>query len=112
MEFYVDGSPTYQNEKDSIQVGLPESYRNTKFSNVTISIPAKDDYAVLTLCEVQVYLGKWITCRAKCICDIKKVREKSRECQNHNPNPFPGTKRKRKTDKTKQVQIEQTYEKH
>ena len=26
----------------------------------------------------------------------KKVREKSRECQNHKPQPFPDTKRKRK----------------
>ena len=41
----------------------------------------------------------------------KKLREKSRECQNHKPQPFPGTEEE-ETDKTKQAQIEQTYEKH
>ena len=30
---------------------------------------------------------------------IEKVREKSRECQNHKPHPFPDTKRKRKQTK-------------
>ena len=29
----------------------------------------------------------------------QKVREKSRECQNHKPQPFPDTKRKRKQTK-------------
>ena len=28
--------------------------------------------------------------------DMKKVREKSRECHNHKPQPLPDTKRKRK----------------
>ena len=39
----------------------------------------------------------------------KKVKEKSRECHNHKPQLFP---EEEKTDKTKQEQIEQTYEKH
>ena len=42
----------------------------------------------------------------------KKVRDKSRECHNHKSQPFTDTKRKKQTDKTKQVQIEQAYEKH
>ena len=42
----------------------------------------------------------------------KRVRENSRECPNHKPQPFPDPKRKRKPDKSKQAQIEQTYEKH
>ena len=29
----------------------------------------------------------------------KKVKEKSRECNNHKPQPFPDTKRKRKRAK-------------
>ena len=37
----------------------------------------------------------------------KKVREKSRECHNHNRSPSETPR-----DKTKQAQIEQTYEKH
>ena len=66
VEIYVDGSPTYQYNEDLIIVSLPESIRNTKFSNITISVPAKStSYSVLILCEVQVYLGKWITCREK-----------------------------------------------
>ena len=65
-EIYVDGVQTYQYNEDSIIVSLPENIRNTKFSNITISVPAKStNYSVLTLCEVQVYLGKWITCREK-----------------------------------------------
>ena len=43
---------------------------------------------------------------------VKQVREKSRECHNHKPQPFPDTKRKEETEKTKQAQVEQTYEKH
>ena len=43
------------------------------------------------------------------VCE-KKVREKSTEC--HKPQPFPDTKRKEETDKSKQAQIDQTYEKH
>ena len=47
----------------------------------------------------------------KCCVKKKKVREKSRECHNHKlQQPFPDTKRKR--NKTKQAQIEQTYEKN
>ena len=38
----------------------------------------------------------------------KKVREKSRKCHNHNSQ----TQEEVETDKTKQAQIEQTYEKH
>ena len=40
----------------------------------------------------------------------KKVREKSRECHNHKSQPFPDTEEE-ETDKSKQAQIEQTYEK-
>ena len=38
----------------------------------------------------------------------KRVRETSRDCQNHKPQPFP----EEDADKTKQAQIVQTYEKH
>ena len=66
VEIYVDGNPTYQYMNDYINVILPERYRNTKFSNITISIPAEGTFSsFLALCEVEVYLGKWITCRAK-----------------------------------------------
>ena len=40
----------------------------------------------------------------------KKVREKSRECHNHKPQPF--LEEEEETDKSKEAQIEQTYEKH
>ena len=63
VEIYVDRRPTVEYLKDPIIISLPESYRNTKFSNITIAIPAKDNYSVLALCEVEVYLGKWITYR-------------------------------------------------
>ena len=42
----------------------------------------------------------------------KKVREKSRECHNHKLQPFPDTQEEEETDKSKQAQVEQTYEKH
>ena len=64
VEIYVDGSPTYQYNEASIQVILPESCRHTKFSNITIAVPAHDGQSILTLCEVEIYLGKWITFRA------------------------------------------------
>ena len=38
----------------------------------------------------------------------KKIRENSRECHNHKPQPF---QEEEETNKTKQAQIEQTYEK-
>ena len=41
---------------------------------------------------------------------IKKVREKSRECHNH--GTLPRHLEEEKTDKSKQAQIELTYEKH
>ena len=37
----------------------------------------------------------------------KKIREKSRECDNHKPQPFL---EEEETDKAKQAQIKQTYE--
>ena len=43
--------------------------------------------------------------------NVKKVREKSRECHNQKPQPFPDTEEE-ETHKTKQAQIKQTYEKH
>ena len=47
----------------------------------------------------------------------KKVGENSREYHNNKPQPFPDTalprhQEEEETDKTKQAQIEQTYEKH
>ena len=39
----------------------------------------------------------------------KKVIEKSRECHSHKPQPFPDRKEE-ETDKSKQEQIEQTFE--
>ena len=62
VEIYVDGSPTNQYMEQSINVSLPESCRNTKFSNITIAIPAYGGYSILTLCEVVINLGKCITC--------------------------------------------------
>ena len=41
----------------------------------------------------------------------KMVREKSRECHNHKPQ-LPRPQEEEETDKSKQAQIEQTYEKH
>ena len=73
IEIYVDGVPTYQYMKDSINVTLPERYRNTKISNITIAIPAFDGFSILTLCEVEVNMGKWITCRAKWTDDITHI---------------------------------------
>ena len=42
----------------------------------------------------------------------KKVREKSRECHNYKTAALPRHQEEEETDKTKQAQIEQTYEKH
>ena len=70
LEIYVDRSPDQYN-KDSINVSLPESYKNTRFSNITIAIPANaTGFSTLTLCEVEVYLGKCILCREKSTEDI------------------------------------------
>ena len=41
-----------------------------------------------------------------------KKGEKSRECHNYKPQPIPRLQEEEKTDKSKQAQIEQTYEKH
>ena len=41
----------------------------------------------------------------------KRVNDKFWECHNHKPHSFPKTK-KEETNKTKQAQIEQTYEEH
>ena len=38
-------------------------------------------------------------------CNTKKVREKSRECQNHKPQPFPDPKRKRKPTNPKRFHL-------
>ena len=65
VQIYVDSSPSYANLMYPINVSLPERYRNTMFSNITIAVPAHDGFSVLTLCEVEVNLGKWTTCRAK-----------------------------------------------
>ena len=62
VEIYVDGTPTNQHMEASVNISLPESYRNAKFSNITITIPAHDGYSLLTLCEVVINLGKCITC--------------------------------------------------
>ena len=65
LEIYVDGIPDYQYNKVYIEVSLPGKCRNVKFSNITIAVPANvTDYSVLTLCEVEVYLGKRISFRA------------------------------------------------
>ena len=41
----------------------------------------------------------------------EKLREKSRECHNHNA-ALPRPQEEDETDKSKQAQIEQTYEKY
>ena len=72
VEIYVDGRPTYHYNEDSINVSLLESYRNTKFSNISIAVPINDvdNKSVLTLCEVVINLGKCITCRTKWTGDL------------------------------------------
>ena len=47
-----------------------------------------------------------------CQATVKRVREKSRGCQNHKPQPFPDPKRKRKPTNLNKHKPEQTYEKH
>ena len=77
LEIYVDIIPD-QYKKASINVSLPESYKNTKFSNITIAIPAKaTGFSILTLCEVEVYLGKCIMCREKSTEDIRHIINES-----------------------------------
>ena len=68
--FSVHGYPgphrIYHNDdnsylQDAIQVKVPDVYKNTKFSNITISVQAHYyDKSILTLCEVQVFLGKYM----------------------------------------------------
>ena len=71
MEIYVDGRPTYHYNEDSINVSLPESCRNTKFSNISIAVPNDvHKKSILTLCEVVINLGKCITCRTKWTDDL------------------------------------------
>ena len=72
VEIYVDGRPTYHYKEDSINVSLPESYRNTRFSNISIAVPINDvdKKSVLTLCEVVINLGKCIICRTKWTDDL------------------------------------------
>ena len=61
---YQDARNSYL--QDVIEVTIPDEYRNTKFSNITISVPPHfgtpdDGKSYLTLCEVEVFLG---TCLA------------------------------------------------
>ena len=66
--------------------------RNKLFRiRTTVSIWTHDNVSVLRLRTTVRICNMW----------TKKVRERSREYQNHKPQPFPDTKRKRKQIKLK-----------
>ena len=44
--------------------------------------------------------------------NLKKVREKSRECHNHKPQPFPDPKRKRKPTNLNNHKLNKRTKKH
>ena len=78
LQIYGDDRGLNQYMEASINVSLPESYKNTRFSNITIAIPAKaNETSILTLCEVEVYLGKCIMCREKSPEDIRHIINES-----------------------------------
>ena len=58
-EIYDDGKETSSRYAETvIDIAIPEKYRYTKFSNITISVTTFNDYSTLTLCEIEVFSGK------------------------------------------------------
>ena len=56
---YDDGKETRSRYKEAvIDIAIPEEYRHTKFSNITISMPTRNELSYLSLCEVEVFSGK------------------------------------------------------
>ena len=53
QEIFRDSSPTLFYGQDVVSITVPASLEETRFSGINISIPG----SMLTLCEVQVYLG-------------------------------------------------------
>ena len=53
-EIFKDGVPFYVNDVWDFNISVPTSLREVLFTGLYISIPG----SLLTLCEVQVYLGK------------------------------------------------------
>lgn len=54
QEIFRDSNSTLFYGKADININVPASIEETKFSGINISIPG----SLLTLCEVWVYLGK------------------------------------------------------
>ena len=58
-EIYVDGKETNSRYAETvIDIAIPEKYRYTKFSNITISVTTLNAHSTLTLCEIEVFKGK------------------------------------------------------
>ena len=58
-EIYDDGKETSSRYAEAvIDIAIPEEYRYTKFSNITISVTTLNERSTLTLCEVEVFSGK------------------------------------------------------
>ena len=54
QDIFRDGSPSISVGKRNISIAVPALLAETRFSGINISIPGP----YLTLCQVQVYLGK------------------------------------------------------
>ena len=58
-EIYDDGKETHSRYAETvIDIAIPEKYRYTKFSNITISVTTFNSLSILTLCEIEVFSGK------------------------------------------------------
>ena len=62
VEIYDDGNETSSRYAEAvIDIAIPEEYRHTKFSNITISLPTghnEIERSYLTLCKIEVFSGK------------------------------------------------------
>ena len=59
VEIYDDGKQASSRYTEAvIDIAIPEEYRHTKFSNITISFPAGNQHSYFVLCEVEVFSGK------------------------------------------------------
>ena len=58
-EIYDDGKETSSRYAEPvIDIAIPEKYRYTKFSNITISVTTLNALSTLVLCEIEVFSGK------------------------------------------------------
>ena len=58
-EIYDDGKETSSRYAETvIDIAIPEEYRYTEFSNITISVTTHNSYSTLSLCEIEVFSGK------------------------------------------------------